>query len=151
MATVEPEVILNELEGFCHDGPALDTFYRELLERAPPPPATPPPPPTNRGMFGPAGNVPEASIPSLGLPPGVLLTPGAAAAAAAAAREEYLGGWAGGLGLAGSVGSSRVGSPAVGGTAPPPHPSQLALRRGSVQDGLLGLRMPGHGADRREG
>lgn len=136
MATVEPETILNELEGFCHDGPALDTFYRELLERAAAPPAATPPP-----RAAAPGNVPEAHIPTLGLPPGVL-TPGAAAASAA--REEYMGGWS--LGLAASVGSSRVGSPAVG-----QHPSQLALRRGSVQDGILGLRMPGHGNDRREG
>lgn len=140
MAALEPESVKSELEAFCQDGPALDSFYRELLERtaaAPPPAATPP----NRP--GTVGNVPESSIPSLGLPPGVL-TPGAAAAAA---REEYLGGL--GLGFGGSLGSSRVGSPAVGlGAA---HPSQLALRRGSVQDGLLGLRLPGHGLDRREG
>lgn len=149
MATVEPEAILNDLEAFCLDGPALDAFYRELLERAStaqqnnPPAATPP----NRAGGQHSGgssiaNVPEASIPSLGLPPGVLSSP---VSAPTPAREEYMGF---GLGLGfGSVGSSRVGSPAVGSGA---HPGQLALRRGSVQDGILGLRLPGHGHERKD-
>jgi hypothetical protein len=138
LASMEPETLLNELEAFCLDGPALDTFYREVLAQraAAPPPASASAaatPPFHRGLMMTAAGLPDASIPTLGLPPGVL-TPGGSASA----REEYLGG----LGLGGSVGSSRVGSPAVG---------QLAMRRASVQDGLLGLRMPGHGhGDRRE-
>ncbi|KAB5532668.1 hypothetical protein GE09DRAFT_373293 [Coniochaeta sp. 2T2.1] len=134
MAAVEPEAVKTELEAFCQDGPALDTFYRELIERAAAAAGTPPTT-NNSRLLQTIGltNVPEASIPSLGLPPGVL-TPGSARG------EEYLGGIVG----FGSVGSSRVSSP---------HPAQLALRRGSVQDGILGLRMPGHApgfGERRE-
>jgi len=126
----DPESALNELEAFCLDGPALDSFYRELLERAARQQTAATPPSgrirtTGGGGGGGGLNVPEASIPTLGLPPGVL-TPNAAAAA----REEYLG--------LGSVASSRLGSPV------------MTLRRGSAQDGMLGLRFPGHGHERRE-
>jgi hypothetical protein len=133
MVTVDPESIKNDLEAFCLDGPALDSFYRELLERAATAQsraqthATP----RTSAQNGNTTNVPEANIPSLGLPPGVL-TPGAAAAS----REEY-------MGFGSSVGSPRVGSPAL--LSGSQAYSQLALRRGSVQDGILGLRLPGHG------
>lgn len=116
-ASGEPEAIKDEFEAFCLDAPALDAFYRELLERPPPPPpgATPRTIAVAPLASGGQGNVPDISIPSLGLPPGIL-TAGSDAS-----------------------GSPRVGSPAFSMSA-----SQL-LRRGSVQDGILGLRIGGAG------
>ncbi|KAK0629816.1 hypothetical protein B0T17DRAFT_526635 [Bombardia bombarda] len=130
----EPEVIKDELESFCRDGPALDAFYKELLlpERSGsvrfgggggPVPAAAVPTMTMttptmsfastataaaaQGVFV----VPDTNIPVLGLPPAVL-------AAASSSKSP----------------SPRVGSPAM------LSASQL-LRRGSVQDGILGLRI----------
>jgi hypothetical protein len=62
----EPEVIKDELEGFCKNAAALTAFYTELLERKRTPLMTPTPPPLGMGA------VPDANIPVLGLPPGVL-------------------------------------------------------------------------------
>ncbi|KAK3353114.1 putative vacuolar membrane-associated protein [Lasiosphaeria hispida] len=97
--TQEPEVIKDELESFCLDGPALDAFYKEqqqLQQQArlvvgPAPPSAPasvltlvPPsasttpgvtPGVTPGFVGlsrPPGGVLETNIPTLGLPPAVL-------------------------------------------------------------------------------
>ncbi|KAK0119594.1 vacuolar membrane-associated protein iml1 [Cadophora gregata] len=64
---VTPESIKNELESFCHDGPALEVFYKEVFEKATPPSATPP---NLRSPY--AGSVLDSNIPTLGLPPGLL-------------------------------------------------------------------------------
>ncbi|KAK0715714.1 hypothetical protein B0H67DRAFT_554187 [Lasiosphaeris hirsuta] len=99
--TLEPEVIKDELESFCLDGPALDAFYKEqqqlqqqtrLVVGTAPPPAsasvltlvppsagttpgvTPGVTPGFVGLSGPPGGVPETNIPTLGLPPAVLTT-----------------------------------------------------------------------------
>ncbi|CAI6090023.1 unnamed protein product [Clonostachys chloroleuca] len=64
----EPELIKDELERFCQDAATLEEFYRETFERGQAVPSTP-------STLGPASIlevVPESSIPSLGLPPGVL-------------------------------------------------------------------------------
>ena len=64
----EPENLLEEVVAFCNDAPALEEFYKEALEKSQMVPSTP-------STVGPASGleaVPEASIPSLGLPPGVL-------------------------------------------------------------------------------
>jgi hypothetical protein len=108
----EPEAIKDELEAFCLDGPALDSFYRELLAVAPAPAAAATASPTT-AADGTA--IPDTSIPVLGLPPGVLA----------------------GMASPALSGSPRIGSPGTALTA-----SQL-LRRGSVQDGILGLRLGG--------
>ena len=131
---VEPEAIKDELEAFCRDTAALDAFYREVLERATAqqqqqqqqqqPSATPSVGATPAPSVG-QGGVPDTSIPTLGLPPGIM---------AAAVGPD-------------AVGSPRVGSPAL------MSASQL-LRRGSVQDGILGLRLGaggGGGGDGRGG
>lgn len=62
----EPEGLLETIETFCKDGPSLEDFYKETLEKGQAVPSTPS---TVTGGLDP---VPEASIPSLGLPPGVL-------------------------------------------------------------------------------
>ena len=64
---VTPESIKNELEAFCHNGPALEAFYKEVFEKATPPSATPP---NLRSPY--VGSVLDSNIPTLGLPPGVL-------------------------------------------------------------------------------
>ncbi|PTB80512.1 Pleckstrin/G-protein interacting factor [Trichoderma longibrachiatum ATCC 18648] len=111
---LEPETIKSEFEAFCSDALALEAFYKETLERGQHIQGTPA---TIASTTAPSGleAVPEASIPSLGLPPGVLASldgggaggPQSAAAAAAAAV--------------------RLGSP------------MMFLRRGSVQFDGLGL------------
>ncbi|KAH8879677.1 vacuolar membrane-associated protein iml-1 [Thozetella sp. PMI_491] len=104
------DLVRDDVVAFCQDANALEAFYKELLERG----VQRPPNPTPLFMAQtqlPAA-VPEQSIPTLGLPPGVL---------AAAASD--------------TSGSPRVGSPAMMMSA-----SQL-LRRGSVQDVLLGARV----------
>ena len=122
-AAGEPEAIKDELEAFCRDGPALDTFYREVLERAAA--AGSAATPRTVAVAAAQGNVPDVYIPALGLPPGILTATAAASDAS---------------------GSPRVGSPAFSLSA-----SQL-LRRGSVQDGILGMRIGGGaGGDGREG
>ena len=64
----EAEVLVNEFEAFCKDAAGLEEFYKEALEKGQAVPGTP-------STVGPSSGleaVPEASIPSLGLPPGVL-------------------------------------------------------------------------------
>ncbi|KAK5660351.1 hypothetical protein OQA88_12892 [Cercophora sp. LCS_1] len=146
----EPEVIKDELENFCLDKPALDAFYKEqqLLERNGSGAGIAPglvidKPSGSAGMtprFG-AGSglgtgVSDTNIPVLGLPPAVL----------AAANS------AGGTFESASF-TPRVSSPGLMAA------SQLFARRGSVQDGILGLRMtsgsgsgsPLSGAEKGEG
>ncbi|KAK3390959.1 hypothetical protein B0H63DRAFT_429721 [Podospora didyma] len=112
----EPEVVKEDLESFCSDGPALDTFYKELLEnsRRPPPQAPAVTPPFGRAN---QGGVSDTNIPVLGLPPAVL-------------AETFTGGGA----------SPRVGSPAL------MTPGSAFMRRASVQlDGLSGVGRMGIG------
>ncbi|KAK3323492.1 hypothetical protein B0T19DRAFT_206001 [Cercophora scortea] len=80
----EPDGIREELELFCSDGPALEAFYRDLLDRV-----TVQPPPVALGSgvamtpgFGnaAASAVPDTNIPVLGLPPAVLAAPTGTAA-----------------------------------------------------------------------
>ncbi|KAK5998651.1 Vacuolar membrane-associated protein iml1 [Cladobotryum mycophilum] len=77
----EPETLKDDLETFCNDASALEAFYKETLERGQRVEGTP----ATAAVSGPAGleAVPEASIPTLGLPPGVLASmdaPGSMAA-----------------------------------------------------------------------
>jgi hypothetical protein len=68
-ATPEPEALLEEIVTFGNDAAALEDFYREALEKSQIVPSTP------SSAVGPGSAldpVPEASIPTLGLPPGVL-------------------------------------------------------------------------------
>jgi DEP domain-containing protein 5 len=67
----EPEVIKDEFAAFCANPEALEAFYKEIQEK------------DQQGATTPAGlsasvhgleTVPEASIPILGLPPGILAT-----------------------------------------------------------------------------
>lgn len=62
-----PEVILEELEAFCHSTDELVAFYREALERGQRVQGTP-----ATAVPTMLEAVPEASIPTLGLPPGIL-------------------------------------------------------------------------------
>ncbi|KAK4080266.1 Vacuolar membrane-associated protein IML1 [Trichoderma simmonsii] len=80
----EPEAIKEELEAFCSDAAALEAFYKETLEKAQHIEGTP----AVAAAAGPPGleAVPEASIPSLGLPPGVLASLDGGNPAAAALR-----------------------------------------------------------------
>ncbi|KAI0010035.1 hypothetical protein F4779DRAFT_627468 [Xylariaceae sp. FL0662B] len=96
----EPGALKDALEAFCSDAEALEAFYRETLEK---------------GIVGtpvvgaaPAipDAVPDASIPTLGLPPGVLGS-GSTGDAAASPGPSF-----------------RVGTPSLAGTL---------FRRGSVQ------------------
>jgi hypothetical protein len=64
----EPETIKDEFESFCSNASALEEFWRDVTDRGHAVPSTP-------STIGPLSNleaVPEASIPTLGLPPGVL-------------------------------------------------------------------------------
>lgn len=63
----EPEQIMFDFERFCSDKAGLEAFYKETLDRAQGLPGTPAVV-TSGGLEA----VPEASIPTLGLPPGVL-------------------------------------------------------------------------------
>lgn len=118
------ESLKDELEMFCNDGVALEAFYRETLEKG-------------RGVGSTPSSatplalepVPEASIPSLGLPPGVL------------------GGPAGGGGVPG--GEEGTAPTAAGGTSPAGGSSRIGspmglLRRGSLQFDGLGLGSKGN-------
>ncbi|KAH6676504.1 vacuolar membrane-associated protein-like protein IML1 [Halenospora varia] len=62
-----PESIKLELESFCHNATFLESFYREVYDKATPPNATPP---TLRSPF--AGSLLDSNIPTLGLPPNIL-------------------------------------------------------------------------------
>ena len=122
MAAADPEAIKSEMDSFCQDKEGLEAFYRETLEKGAAAQTTPGIVPGGGSVgVGPGGLevVPEANIPSLGLPPGVL-------------RER-----------------EREGSPARGGFpgSVPGFPGQgmgvAAFRRRSVQDGIgLGGNMP---------
>ena len=117
--TMEPEAIKDMLEAFCKDAEALESFYRDMLERGERVPGTPMT--VSTVLSVPALDpVPESSIPSLGLPPGVL----------AAHHQEHLlgpdGNGSAGGGLPASMRNS-IGSP------------MSILRRGSVQYDGMGL------------
>ncbi|TVY94159.1 Vacuolar membrane-associated protein [Lachnellula willkommii] len=62
-----PESLKNELEDFCHNAPVLESYYKEVYEKATPPNMTPPNP---RSPF--VSSLLESNIPTLGLPPSVL-------------------------------------------------------------------------------
>lgn len=68
MLPPEAETVATDLEAFCRDAAGLEEFYKETLEKSPVVPGTP----STIGMPSGLEAVPEASIPSLGLPPGVL-------------------------------------------------------------------------------
>ncbi|KAK0391150.1 hypothetical protein NLU13_0651 [Sarocladium strictum] len=63
----EPEQLMAEFEAFCSDRAGLEAFYKDTMERGEDLPGTPAVS-VSSGLEA----VPEASIPSLGLPPGVL-------------------------------------------------------------------------------
>lgn len=67
-APPEAETLANELEAFCKDVHGLEEFFKEALEKGQVVPGTP----STVGLPSGLEAVPEASIPSLGLPPGVL-------------------------------------------------------------------------------
>ncbi|KAL6862750.1 vacuolar membrane-associated protein iml1 [Amphichorda felina] len=64
----EPEPIKDEVEAFCSNAAVLEEFYKETLEKSQAVPSTP----STLGQMSVLDPVPEASIPTLGLPPGVL-------------------------------------------------------------------------------
>lgn len=64
----DPELIKIEIEEFCHDAAALEAFYREAMEKNQAVQGTP----ATAAVPTVLEAVPEASIPTLGLPPGVL-------------------------------------------------------------------------------
>lgn len=66
-SAITPESIKGELEDFCRSAPLLDSFYKEVYERATPPSATPP---NLRSPY--VGSLLDSNIPTLGLPPGIL-------------------------------------------------------------------------------
>ncbi|KAK1256177.1 hypothetical protein MKX07_008436 [Trichoderma sp. CBMAI-0711] len=114
---LEPETIKSEFEAFCSDALALEAFYKETLERGQHIQGTPA---TIASTTAPSGleAVPEASIPSLGLPPGVLASLDAAGAGGAGGPQGA---------AAAAAAAVRMGSP------------MMFLRRGSVQFDGLGL------------
>ncbi|GAB0136890.1 hypothetical protein EsDP_00005176 [Epichloe bromicola] len=114
-ALPEPEALKAELEVFCHNEVALTAFYKDILEKGQQRPhGTPTSTATTHSMAG-LESVPEASIPSLGLPPGVLgeSSPGGNGHSASA------------------MASMRMSSP------------MAFLRRGSVQYDGMGLGSKG--------
>lgn len=122
----EPEILLADLEAFCQSETALTAFYKDMMEKGQQggaPQGTPASTATAQSVAG-TDAVPEASIPVLRLPPGVLGehdgTGGHAAATAAAAAAA-----------AASMASMRVNSP------------MAFLRRGSVQYDGMGLGSKG--------
>ncbi|TVY47365.1 Vacuolar membrane-associated protein [Lachnellula occidentalis] len=62
-----PESIKNDLEAFCHNPALLESYYKEVFEKATPPNMTPPNP---RSPF--VGSLLDSNIPTLGLPPSIL-------------------------------------------------------------------------------
>jgi hypothetical protein len=115
VARSEPEALKMELEKFCHSEPALTAFYKEILEKGQRPHGTPASTATTHSVAG-LEPVPEASIPSLGLGPGVL---------------GGEGGGGVGNGHPASMASMRMSSP------------MAFLRRGSVQYDGMGLGSKG--------
>ncbi|KAF9873195.1 vacuolar membrane-associated protein iml-1 [Colletotrichum karsti] len=114
----DPVPILEELERFCGDAAGLEVFYRETLERGPPQAMTTP------GAMRPTTleAVPEASIPSLNMPAGVL-------------GDVMGGGGGGGPVMERGVGGSPSPGPRMGMMSSPADGMRF-LRRASVQDGL---------------
>lgn len=113
----DAEILKDELEMFCNDRAALEAFYRETLERGKRVNGTP------SSLSAPSAlePVPEASIPSLGLPPGVLGGAGAGTGGGGGTGEGGEGGEGTAPGSSSpAAGSVRVGSPMAG------------LRRGSL-------------------
>ncbi|KAG6160492.1 hypothetical protein E4U37_000097 [Claviceps purpurea] len=107
----DPDVLQNDFEDFCRNESALTAFYKDVLERGPQRPFGTPASTATTLSIGGMEPIPEASIPSLGLPPGVL-------------GDRYSG--ADGQNVAAGA-SMRVNKPTA------------FLRRGSVQyDGLGG-------------
>ncbi|KAK3944920.1 vacuolar membrane-associated protein IML1, partial [Diplogelasinospora grovesii] len=118
--STEPETLKEELEKFCYDGPALDSFYKELLEKGIQPRMTPVFAGMNTTMTPRQGSavtltVPDTDIPTLGLPPARL-------------AAQYASATTSGSDLSVSA-SPRVGSPAM-------ITATMLLRRGSVQHQL---------------
>ncbi|KAL2153293.1 hypothetical protein VTH82DRAFT_4448 [Thermothelomyces myriococcoides] len=163
--TQEPEWIKDELEAFCHDAQALEAFYRDLR--------TSTPVSTNAGgagmtpAFAPAASSgvntsgsgaivpPEGSIPTLGLPPGVLAGPSSSSAGPVDAASAAAG--VGGVGVEGGGGTGGGGEVAGGPRVASPSPAYRSaaaqfLRRGSVQyEGLLAsLRGNREGSDKEK-
>ncbi|KAJ2896277.1 hypothetical protein MKZ38_005707 [Zalerion maritima] len=107
------QTVKEDLEIFCMDGPQLDAFYKELVEKAATAissqAGTPSARPTSPSASG-IGPIPEVSIPSIGLGPGLM------------AASELNGG-----------NSPRMNSPA--------QALSPFARRASVQDGILGSRV----------
>ncbi|KAM5348222.1 hypothetical protein ACJ41O_008046 [Fusarium nematophilum] len=66
--TPDPEIIKGDLEEFCRDAAGLEAFYIEALEKGQGVQGTP----ATAAVPTMLEAVPEASIPTLGLPPGVL-------------------------------------------------------------------------------
>ncbi|KAF4469634.1 vacuolar membrane-associated iml-1 [Fusarium albosuccineum] len=64
----DPELIKSEIEDFCNDAEGLEAFYREAMEKGQGVQGTP----ATAAVPTVLEAVPEASIPTLGLPPGVL-------------------------------------------------------------------------------
>lgn len=73
-ATADPDAIKDDLDRFCQDKEGLENFYRETLEKGAVVQTPGIAPGGGSVGVGPGGLevVPEANIPSLGLPPGVL-------------------------------------------------------------------------------
>ncbi len=92
----DPGVIRDNLEAFCLDGPALDVFYRDTLERGVMPPAA-------SSVLAPQNPVPESVIPTLGLPPGVLSADSGLVLGVPSPRVSSQGGFASQLLRRGSV------------------------------------------------
>lgn len=84
----EPEAIKAELEAFCNDVNALEAFYKEILDKDREPHGTPATAIPATAPFA-LEAVPEASIPNLGLPPGILGSE-AVTAAVVGAREDTM-------------------------------------------------------------
>ncbi|KAG6039131.1 hypothetical protein E4U41_003189 [Claviceps citrina] len=110
---IDPETLRTELEVFCHNEAGLTAFYKDLLEKGQQQRlvGTPASTATTLSIAG-LESVSEASIPSLGLPPGVL-------------GDNYAG--SGGGHPASAVAGIRMNSP------------MAFLRRGSVQYDGMGL------------
>ncbi|KAI1431207.1 vacuolar membrane-associated protein iml-1 [Xylaria sp. CBS 124048] len=60
---IEPEMLKDELVSFCTDKRTLEVFYQEILERGVETPSV---------AAADSGIIPDAGIPALGLPPGIL-------------------------------------------------------------------------------
>ncbi|KAH7221895.1 hypothetical protein BKA60DRAFT_619343 [Fusarium oxysporum] len=66
--TPDPDALNAEIDAFCKDTSALEEFYKEAMEKGQKVQGTP----ATAAASTPLEAVPEASIPTLGLPPGVL-------------------------------------------------------------------------------